>query len=94
MLVVALAIKLSSRGPILYRQTRVGWQGRHFTLYKFRSMNQDAEAATGAIWAAKDDARVTPIGHWLRKTAFGRDPAVLQRAARRNVAGGAAARAA
>ena len=67
MLVVALAIKLSSRGPILYRQTRVGWQGRHFTLYKFRSMHQDAEAATGAVWAAKDDARVTPLGRWLRK---------------------------
>jgi len=66
MLLVALAIKLTSRGPILYRQTRVGWQGRHFTLYKFRSMYVDAEAESGAVWAAKDDPRVTAVGHWLR----------------------------
>jgi exopolysaccharide biosynthesis polyprenyl glycosylphosphotransferase len=66
MSIVAVAIKLSSRGPVLYRQTRVGWQGKHFTLYKFRSMYQGAETATGAVWAAKDDARVTRVGRWLR----------------------------
>jgi exopolysaccharide biosynthesis polyprenyl glycosylphosphotransferase len=64
---VAVAIKLSSRGPILFRQTRVGWQGQHFVLYKFRSMRQDAEAETGAIWASKNDPRVTPVGRWLRR---------------------------
>ncbi|MCC7175787.1 MAG: sugar transferase [Bryobacterales bacterium] len=67
MLLVALVVRFSSGAPILYRQTRVGWQGRVFTLYKFRSMRQDAEAATGAIWAAREDPRVTPVGRWLRR---------------------------
>jgi exopolysaccharide biosynthesis polyprenyl glycosylphosphotransferase len=67
LLVVALAIKLSSRGPILFRQTRVGWQGEHFTLYKFRSMHENAEAETGAVWASKNDPRVTLVGRWLRR---------------------------
>ena len=66
MLLVALAVKLSSRGPILYRQTRVGWQGKPFTLYKFRSMYENAEAGTGAVWAARVDPRVTRVGRWLR----------------------------
>jgi len=66
MLLVAVAIKLTSRGPVLYRQTRVGRQGMHFTLYKFRSMDQDAEADTGAVWASKNDARVTRVGRLLR----------------------------
>jgi exopolysaccharide biosynthesis polyprenyl glycosylphosphotransferase len=64
---VAVAVKLSSRGPILFRQTRVGWQGQHFSLYKFRSMRVDAEAETGAVWASKHDPRVTPVGRWLRR---------------------------
>jgi sugar transferase (PEP-CTERM system associated) len=66
MLIIALAVKFSSRGPILYRQTRVGWHGRPFTLYKFRSMYENAEANTGAVWAVKDDKRVTSVGKWLR----------------------------
>ncbi len=66
MVIVALAVRLTSKGPILYRQTRVGRGGAAFTLYKFRSMREDAEAATGAVWAAKDDPRVTSIGKWLR----------------------------
>ena len=67
MLVAAIAIKLTSRGPVLYRQKRVGVRGVPFTLYKFRSMRADAEAKTGAVWASKDDPRITPLGHWLRK---------------------------
>jgi exopolysaccharide biosynthesis polyprenyl glycosylphosphotransferase len=67
MLLVAVAIKLSSRGPVLLRQTRVGWQGNPFALYKFRSMYADAKTGTGAAWAAKDDPRVTPVGRWLRR---------------------------
>ena len=67
MLVVAVLIKLTSRGPVLYRQMRVGLNGKPFVLYKFRSMRQDAEADTGAVWAAKDDPRVTPLGRWLRR---------------------------
>jgi sugar transferase (PEP-CTERM system associated) len=65
---VALAVKLTSPGPIVYRQERVGQQGRVFTVYKFRSMRQDAEAATGAVWARKNDDRITSIGRFLRRT--------------------------
>ena len=67
MLLVALIVRLTSPGPVLYRQTRVGHNGKLFTLYKFRSMYQDAEAETGAVWASKDDPRITPAGRWLRK---------------------------
>ncbi len=67
MLLTALAVKLTSRGPVLYRQRRVGINGRVFTVYKFRSMYVDAEARTGAVWASKDDPRITPLGKWLRK---------------------------
>ena len=77
MLLVALAVKLSSRGPVLYRQTRVGWQGRIFTLYKFRSMHPNAEAATGAVWAVKDDPRVTAVGRWLRRLRLDELPQFL-----------------
>jgi exopolysaccharide biosynthesis polyprenyl glycosylphosphotransferase len=67
MALTALAVKLSSRGPVLFRQARVGRNGKAFTLYKFRSMWVDAEARTGAVWASKDDPRVTPLGRWLRR---------------------------
>jgi sugar transferase (PEP-CTERM system associated) len=67
MLLAAVAIKLTSRGPVLYRQARVGQNGSLFMLYKFRSMSVDAEATTGAVWASKNDPRVTPVGRWLRK---------------------------
>ena len=68
MLLVAIAVRLTSRGPILFRQTRVGFNGDVFTVYKFRSMTVDAEAKTGAVWAQRNDPRVTPIGGFLRKT--------------------------
>ncbi len=67
LLIAALAVRLSSKGPILYRQRRVGLDSHIFTLYKFRSMYVDAEARTGAVWATKDDPRITPVGKWLRK---------------------------
>ncbi|HEX3685007.1 MAG TPA: sugar transferase [Bryobacteraceae bacterium] len=67
MLFTAIAVKLSSKGPVLYRQRRVGLNGRVFTLYKFRSMYVDAEARTGAVWASVDDPRITRVGRWLRK---------------------------
>jgi exopolysaccharide biosynthesis polyprenyl glycosylphosphotransferase len=66
MLVVAILVRLTSRGPVLFRQTRVGHNGAIFTMYKFRSMREDAEAKTGAIWSAKNDPRATPLGRWLR----------------------------
>jgi sugar transferase (PEP-CTERM system associated) len=77
MLLVALAVKLTSRGPALYRQSRVGWKGKPFTLYKFRSMYENAEAATGAVWAMKDDPRVTPVGRWLRRLRLDELPQFL-----------------
>lgn len=67
MLIVALAVWLSSPGPVLYRQIRVGMDGVSFTLYKFRSMRTDAEAESGAVWASKDDPRVTRVGRIIRK---------------------------
>jgi sugar transferase (PEP-CTERM system associated) len=67
MLLAAILVKISSPGPILYRQKRVGLNGETFTLYKFRSMYADAEARTGAVWATVDDPRITPVGRWLRR---------------------------
>jgi sugar transferase (PEP-CTERM system associated) len=67
MIVVAILVKLTSPGPILFRQRRVGMNDVPFTLFKFRSMRKDAEAETGAVWASEDDPRITPIGRWLRK---------------------------
>ncbi|HET6646704.1 MAG TPA: TIGR03013 family XrtA/PEP-CTERM system glycosyltransferase [Pyrinomonadaceae bacterium] len=65
-LLTAILIKLDSHGPILYRQERVGQNGRPFTLLKFRSMRVDAEEA-GPVWASKDDDRVTRMGRIIRK---------------------------
>ena len=65
---VILAIKLDSRGPVLYRQKRVGLAGKVFHCYKFRTMRQDAEADTGATWALDDDPRITKVGKFLRTT--------------------------
>jgi sugar transferase (PEP-CTERM system associated) len=74
MLLTALAVKLSSSGPILYHQTRVGAEGRPFTVHKFRSMVVDAEAATGAVWAQRNDSRVTPVGLFLRRSRLDEFP--------------------
>ena len=67
---VAILVKLTSRGPLFYRQERMGLDGRTFRMLKFRSMRVDAEAGTGAVWAAKDDPRRTPIGKILRMTSL------------------------
>ena len=66
--IVAIAVRLSSPGPALYHQLRVGKSGRLFTIHKFRSMRTDAEATTGAVWSIADDPRVTPVGRFLRRT--------------------------
>jgi sugar transferase (PEP-CTERM system associated) len=65
---VALAIKLDSKGPVFFRQLRVGNREKGFLLYKFRSMRQDAEAGSGAVWAEKNDPRVTRLGSFLRNS--------------------------
>jgi sugar transferase (PEP-CTERM system associated) len=70
MLLTALAVRMSSAGPILYRQVRVGMDGVPFTLYKFRSMRVNAEEGTGAVWAQRDDPRVTRVGRIIRKIRF------------------------
>ena len=67
MLIVALAVRLTSPGPILLRQERVGRGNKTFILYKFRSMYADAEARTGAVWATRNDPRITPLGRFLRR---------------------------
>ncbi len=73
-LFVAALIRLTSPGPSIYRQQRVGQHGRTFTMYKFRTMRRDAEAATGPVWAREDDPRYTPIGRFLRKTRLDEAP--------------------
>lgn len=65
--IVALAVRIESRGPIVYKQDRVGQDGKAFTLYKFRSMFQNAEKLTGPMWADKNDPRVTRVGRIIRK---------------------------
>jgi sugar transferase (PEP-CTERM system associated) len=68
MVLIAVAIRLTSPGAALYHQNRVGQHGRIFTLHKFRSMRADAEAHTGPVWASKEgDVRVTRLGAWLRR---------------------------
>jgi len=67
---VALAVKVEDRGPVLYRQERVGQGGRVFNALKFRSMVPDAEARTGPVQATENDPRVTRIGRMLRATAM------------------------
>ena len=69
MVLVGLAVKASSKGPVLYHQQRVGLDGRIFTVHKFRSMREDAEAVSGPVWASKDgDPRATPVGGFLRRS--------------------------
>ena len=95
LLLIALAIKLTSRGPVLYTQERVGLDrripgmdpgnhrrvqdmgGKPFTIYKFRTMRVDAEAQSGAVWAAQNDPRVTPVGRFLRQYRLDEIPQLL-----------------
>ncbi len=65
---IAIAIKLTSSGPILFRQERLSIYEKPFTLIKFRTMMDKAEAQTGPTWVQEDDERITPIGQFLRKT--------------------------
>lgn len=66
-LIVAIAIKLESKGPVLFRQERVGEDGEIFNVYKFRSMKEDAEKESGPVWAEEDDPRITKVGKIIRK---------------------------
>jgi sugar transferase (PEP-CTERM system associated) len=77
MLLAALCIKLESRGPVLYRQERVGLGGRSFSIAKFRSMRTDAEGDGKPRWASKNDDRVTRVGHIIRKLRIDELPQLL-----------------
>jgi sugar transferase (PEP-CTERM system associated) len=74
MAIVAVAIRLTSPGPVLYSQQRVGKDGALFTIYKFRSMRVDAEALSGAVWSTADDPRVTRVGRLLRRARLDEIP--------------------
>ena len=65
--VITLLVRLTSPGPVFYKQERMGLDGRAFAVYKFRTMHAGAEDSTGPIWARENDPRVTPVGRWLRK---------------------------
>ncbi|MFT5142350.1 MAG: exopolysaccharide biosynthesis polyprenyl glycosylphosphotransferase [Rhodothermales bacterium] len=73
-LVLSLVIRLTSRGKAIYAQRRVGHLGREFTMYKFRTMRDNAEAESGPVWATHGDPRYTPVGRWLRKTRLDEIP--------------------
>ena len=66
-LAVGTVVRLTSPGPAIYRQERVGRYGRPFTMLKFRTMVDGAERETGPVWAGRGDRRVTPLGRWLRR---------------------------
>lgn len=69
-LLIALGIKVTSPGPVLYRQQRVTWNGAYFSMLKFRSMPVRAEADSGPVWAQAGDVRATPFGAFLRRASL------------------------
>ena len=77
MVVIAAVVRATSPGPILYRQERMGLDGRRFQMLKFRTMRSDAESETGPIWAVPDDPRRTGIGAWLRRYSLDELPQLV-----------------
>jgi sugar transferase (PEP-CTERM system associated) len=77
MALTALAVRLDSRGNVLFRQERVGWHGQTFMLLKFRTMRADAEKQTGPVWASEDDPRITRLGKWLRQARLDELPQLI-----------------
>jgi exopolysaccharide biosynthesis polyprenyl glycosylphosphotransferase len=74
---IAFLIRLTSKGPVLYKQERMGLDGKPFLIYKFRSMYEDAERETGPVWAVSDDPRRTPVGRFLRRFSIDELPQLL-----------------
>jgi Undecaprenyl-phosphate glucose phosphotransferase len=74
---IAAAVKLSSSGPVFYRQERCGLNGKPFPMLKFRTMRADAEARSGPVWAVKDDPRRTWLGSFLRRTSLDELPQLI-----------------
>jgi sugar transferase (PEP-CTERM system associated) len=77
MFLTAILIKLDSKGPVFFKQERVGLEGDGFALLKFRSMKEDAEQKSGPVWAKKDDDRITRIGRIIRKTRLDELPQLI-----------------
>ena len=77
LIILALVIRLDSKGPIIYAQRRVGRNGKPFTMFKFRTMYTNAEAKSGPMWAQENDPRVTRVGYWLRKLRLDEIPQLL-----------------
>lgn len=77
LVVTALLVKLTSKGPVFFRQVRVGRHGRLFEIIKLRTMRVNAEAETGPVWAAQNDPRVTPVGRFLRATHLDEVPQLI-----------------
>jgi sugar transferase (PEP-CTERM system associated) len=77
MLLLAAIIKLDSRGPVLYKQQRVGRYGRNFYVLKFRSMRADAEKMSGPVWSQEEDPRITRVGKWIRKLRLDELPQLI-----------------
>ena len=77
MALVALAIKIDSKGDALFCQERVGWHGKSFIVLKFRTMHDNAERTTGPVWAGANDSRITRLGKWLRKFRLDELPQLL-----------------
>jgi len=77
MIIISAAIKLTSPGPIFYRQERVGKGGINYQIIKFRSMKVGAEKNSGPIWAKENDKRISPIGNFLRKSHFDELPQIF-----------------
>jgi exopolysaccharide biosynthesis polyprenyl glycosylphosphotransferase len=74
---MAVLIKLDSKGPVIYKQMRLGQDNKVFKIYKLRSMRQDAEKGTGAVWATKNDPRITALGRILRKSRIDEIPQLI-----------------
>src|SRR6185436_15697857 len=77
MLLVAILIKIEDRGPVFYRQERMGLDGKPFDIFKFRSMRVGAENETGAVWADRDDPRRTRVGRLIRAWSLDELPQLL-----------------
>jgi lipopolysaccharide/colanic/teichoic acid biosynthesis glycosyltransferase len=73
----AVLVRLTSRGPAFYSQTRLGMNGRPYAIYKLRTMYHDCERASGARWSTSGDPRITPLGHFLRRTHLDELPQLI-----------------
>lgn len=76
-ILTSIAIKLESKGPIIYKQERSGLNGKVFRIYKFRSMVQDAEKKSGPMWSTKGDSRITKVGNFIRKVRIDEIPQMI-----------------